>query len=116
MTDRRNCIAAATLAVFVLLCASPAARSESGRAAYYRGGHTASGEWSGAHELTAAHRTMPFGTKVLVTNVGNGRSVIVRINDRGPFGRGRIIDVSTTAARQLGMIASGTAMVRLERQ
>jgi rare lipoprotein A len=116
MTDRRTCTAAALLAALIFLSVSPAARSESGHAAYYHGGRTASGERSGSHQLTAAHRTLPFGTKVLVTNVGNGRSVVVRINDRGPFGRGRIIDVSTAAARQLGMIASGTAMVTLERQ
>jgi len=116
MTDRRKLTAAALLAGSILLCGSPPARSESGHAAFYHSGRTASGERSGPHELTAAHRTLPFGTKVLVTNVGNGRSVIVRINDRGPFGRGRIIDVSTAAARQLGMIASGTARVTVERQ
>jgi rare lipoprotein A len=92
------------------------ARAESGRAAYYGGGRTASGERSGPNGLTAAHRTLPFGTKVRVTNVRNGRSVIVRINDRGPFGRGRIIDVSIAAARQLGMMGSGTAMVTVEQQ
>ena len=73
-------------------------------------------ERSGPNQLTAAHRTLPFGTKVLVTNVGNGRSVIVRINDRGPYGRGRIIDLSIAAARELGMIRSGTARVTLARQ
>jgi rare lipoprotein A (RlpA)-like double-psi beta-barrel protein len=72
--------------------------AETGHAAYYGGGRTASGERSGPNELTAAHRTLPFGTRVVVTNVGNGRSVTVRINDRGPFNRGRIIDVSTAAA------------------
>ena len=92
------------------------ARTETGRAAYYHGGRTASGEVSGPNGFTAAHRTLPFGTRVRVTNIRNGRSVIVRINDRGPYGRGRIIDVSHTAARELGMIRSGTAIVRVDRQ
>ncbi len=75
-------------------------------------------EWRAvrSNQLTAAHRTLPFGTSVLVTNVSNGRSVTVRINDRGPFGRGRIIDVSIAAARQLGMLGSGTARVTVDRQ
>ena len=105
--------------VFALLTAITAfspVLGETGRAAYYRGGRTASGEVSGPNGYTAAHRTLPFGTKVLVTNISNGRSVTVRINDRGPYGRGRIIDVSTAAARELGMIGSGTARVRVDRQ
>jgi rare lipoprotein A len=104
---------------FVLLAGIAAPEpvlGETGYAAYYRGGRTASGEVSGPNGYTAAHRTLPFGTKVLVTNMSNGRSVTVRINDRGPYGRGRIIDVSTAAARELGMIGSGTARVRVDRQ
>ena len=66
--------------------------------------------------LTAAHRTLPFGTKVLVTNVRNGRTVLVRINDRGPYGRGRIIDLSRAAARELDMISVGTTQVSVVRQ
>ena len=85
-------------------------------AAFYRGGRTASGEVTGRSGFTAAHRTLPFGTMVLVTNVRNGRTVVVRITDRGPYGRGRIIDVSRAAARELDMIDSGTAMVSVERQ
>jgi rare lipoprotein A len=88
-----------------------AAQAESGMAAFYSGGRTASGEITGPRGLTAAHRTLPFGTKVLVTNVRNGKMVVVRIVDRGPYGRGRIIDVSRAAARELDMIGSGTAMV-----
>lgn len=65
-------------------------------------------------KLTAAHKTLPFGTRVKVTNKKNGRSVIVRINDRGPFIRCRVIDVSRKAARQLGMIRSGVAPVTLQ--
>ena len=100
--------------VFLVLCVLSAinpARAETGIAAYYRGGRTASGEFSGPNGLTAAHRTLPFGTRVLVTNLRNGHSVIVRIVDRGPYGRGRIIDVSVAAARELGMLGSGTARV-----
>ena len=88
--------------------------AETGNAAYYHGKRTASGEKAGGTEFTAAHRTLPFDTQVRVTNLRNGRSVIVRINDRGPFGRGRIIDVSRAAARELGMIGSGTAKVRID--
>jgi rare lipoprotein A len=68
----------------------------------YSGGRTANGERSSPEALTAAHRTLPFGTRVRVTNRNNGRSVVVRINDRGPFVRGRIIDVTPAAARALG--------------
>lgn len=92
------------------------ARGETGNAAYYHGRRAASGEQVSATEFTAAHRTLPFGTQVRVTNLQNGRSVVVRINDRGPFGRGRIIDVSRAAARELGMIGSGIAKVRLDPQ
>src|SRR5665647_3070862 len=101
---------------FALLEPLGAARAETGHAAYYLGGRTASGEVSGPNGFTAAHRTLPFRTKVRVTNIRNGRSVIVRINDRGPYGRGRIIDVSRAAARELGMISSGTVRVRVDRQ
>jgi rare lipoprotein A len=75
---------------------------------------TASGERFDKHALTAAHRTLPFGTRVRVTNTRNGKSVIVRINDRGPYGHGRIIDLSEEAARRLGMIDAGVAPVTLE--
>jgi rare lipoprotein A len=64
--------------------------------------------------MTAAHRTLPFGTKVKVTNLWNGRSAIVRINDRGPFHGNRIIDLAHGAAQNLGLVASGVAQVRLE--
>jgi rare lipoprotein A len=90
--------------------------AESGRAAFYGGGRTASGEITGPNGLTAAHRTLPFGTMVVVTNVRNGRTVVVRIVDRGPYGRGRIIDLSRAAARELDMISAGTAVVSIERQ
>jgi rare lipoprotein A len=69
----------------------------------YSGGRTASGERASPGALTAAHPTLPFGTRVRVTNRNNGRSVVVRINDRGPFVRGRIIDLTPAAARALGI-------------
>src|SRR5262249_39086935 len=78
----------------------------------YKGGKTASGEAANPAKLTAAHRSLPFGTMVRVTNARNGRSVVVRVNDRGPFGRGRIIDLTPAAARQLGF--SGLTRVDLE--
>jgi rare lipoprotein A len=89
-----------------------------GTASYYgaelAGNRTASGERFNPHGLTAAHRTLPLGTKLRVTNVANGRSVIVRVNDRGPFVGKRLIDVSLGAAREIQMVRSGTAQVRLE--
>ncbi|AFL54667.1 rare lipoprotein A [Sinorhizobium fredii] len=72
---------------------------------------TASGERMNAARLTAAHRSLKFGTKVQVTNKRNGKTVVVRINDRGPFIRGRVIDLSKAAASQIGMIRSGTASI-----
>lgn len=80
----------------------------------FHGRLSASGERFNQNAMTAAHRTLPFGTRVRVTNVNNGRSVVVRINDRGPFIRGRVIDLSAAAARQLGMINSGVAPVRID--
>jgi len=89
-----------------------------GVASYYgrrfHGRRTANGERFDMHAMTAAHKTLPFGTRVLVTNPRNGRSVTVRINDRGPFIRGRTIDLSRAAAERIGMIASGHARVKLE--
>jgi rare lipoprotein A len=90
----------------------------SGQASWYGRAHhgkrTASGERFDQHSLTAAHRTLPFGTLLRVTNLSNDRSVIVRVNDRGPYGRGRIIDLSRQAAETLDMIRAGTAKVRVE--
>jgi peptidoglycan lytic transglycosylase len=75
---------------------------------------TASGEKFDTHDLTAAHRTLPFGTRLRVTNVATGRSVTVRVNDRGPYIRGRVVDVSGTAANELGIVESGIAKVKLD--
>src|ERR1700732_1477953 len=105
-----------SLAVVLLSTEICAAHSESGRAAFYSDGRTASGEVTGPNGLTAAHRTLPFGTRVRVTNHRNGKTVVVRITDRGPYGRGRIIDASRAAARELDMIDSGTATVSVVRQ
>lgn len=80
----------------------------------FHGRPTSSREVFDMNDLTAAHRTLPFGTQVMVTNLENDRSVVVRINDRGPFVRGRVIDLSYAAARVLGLIGPGTARVRLE--
>lgn len=92
--------------------------SEVGTASYYadryHGRTTASGERFDQQALTAAHRTLAFGTKVRVTRLDDGREVTVRINDRGPFVRGRIVDLSKRAARQLGMLRDGAVKVRLE--
>ena len=89
-----------------------------GKASYYgkkfHGRKTASGETFNMYALTAAHRKLPFGTKVRVTHLANGRSVVVRINDRGPFVKGRIIDLSYGAAKKIGLVQSGVAKVKLE--
>ncbi|MCM2505408.1 septal ring lytic transglycosylase RlpA family protein [Aureimonas altamirensis] len=75
---------------------------------------TASGEMMNPAAMTAAHKTLPIGTKVKVTNLNNSRSVVVRINDRGPFVRGRLIDLSKGAAQKLGFIGAGHARVQIE--
>jgi rare lipoprotein A len=81
---------------------------------YTEGTRTANGERFDTHELTAAHPTLPFGTRLRVTNVTTGQSVTVRVNDRGPFVRGRVVDVSYAAAETLGMVGRGTAKVKLD--
>lgn len=91
---------------------------QTGVASYYAHAHhgrrTASGERFDMMAMTAAHRTLPFGTRVRVTNLANGRRAVVRINDRGPFKGRRVLDLSLAAARELGMVGTGTARVRLE--
>lgn len=95
----------------------PVGWTEEGRASWYghpfHGRRTASGERYDMEGMTAAHRTLPFGAWVMVTNLDNGRAAVVRITDRGPFVEGRIIDLSRAAARQIGMLGPGTARVRL---
>lgn len=91
------------------------AGTQCGRASWYAlGGKTANGERNNPGALTAAHRSLPFGTRVRVENLRNGKFVVVRINDRGPFAGGRVIDVSKAAAQQLGMLGAGTAKVKLD--
>jgi len=102
-------LAAALCGVSTMLAFSPLAHAQMGIASIYSGGRTANGEHASPRGLTAAHRTLPFGTRVRVINRRNGRSVIVRINDRGPFVRGRIIDLTPAGARALGF--SGLAPV-----
>lgn len=122
MTNYRSVAAAALL--FVLASASGCKlnpfdnHSEKGQASWYgneyHGRKTASGEVFNQWDNTAAHRKLPFGTVVLVKNMNNGKSLKVRINDRGPFVRGRIIDVSRGAADRLGMVRDGVVPVRIE--
>ena len=114
---RKMCVAAMLgLALF----ASPSVATQSDKPTtviasyYYHGQVTASGQRFNPDGLSAAHRSLPFGTKVKVTHMNNGKSVIVVINDRGPFIRGRSIDLSRGAARQIDMINDGVARVTLE--
>ncbi len=106
------------LLAFVLVGWSPPNWALDGTASYYaeqfHGRRTASGTRFDMNAMTAAHKTWSFGTLVKVTNKANGRSVVVTITDRGPYIAGRVIDVSKGAARELGMMGSGVARVRLE--
>ena len=107
---RINTIVAGAIAVSFLSFGS--ASADCGGASWYAlYSKTASGERMNPSAMTAAHRSLPFGTKVRVVNKANGKSVLVRINDRGPFIRGRIIDLSKAAAKSIGMIKSGHTSV-----
>jgi rare lipoprotein A len=111
--SKNAALAVATVAAGLSVGASvsPAA-AQCGRASWYAlHSRTASGERMNPSALTAAHRTLPFGTRLKVTNQRNGKSVVVRINDRGPFIRGRVLDLSRAAASRIGMIGSGHAAV-----
>ena len=128
----RTAIACAVLCVCFVACAQNQAQNKAqeiqaeepkseilvGAASYYaakfHGKRTASGETFNSKSMTAAHRTLPFGTKLKVTNLRNKKFVIVRVNDRGPHVRGRIVDISRTAAELIGMRRTGTARVKLE--
>jgi rare lipoprotein A len=102
--------------------AAPATRApewaQAGRVSWYgpgfHGRRTANGEVFDTNELTMAHRTLPFGTEVRVTNLANGRSVVLRVNDRGPYVRGRIADLSHAAAARLGFVDHGVTRARIE--
>jgi rare lipoprotein A len=112
------CLLSVASALLATNSAAQAQSSQRGLASWYgpgfHGRRTASGEKFNANGLTAAHRTLPFGTRVKVTNERSGRSVVVRINDRGPFVRGRVIDLSKASAQSIGL--SGVAKVALSRQ
>lgn len=110
------------IGAFVSSCAKKTVmrpkHSSEGHASWYgpgfHGRTTANGERYNQYAMTAAHKKLPFNTKVRVTNLNNNKTVIVRINDRGPFIRGRIIDLSKKAAKEIAMLGSGTAPVRVE--
>ena len=106
------------LAVSTLFACQEPSRVEEGVASFYadslQGNKTANGETYDKRARTAAHLTLPFDTRIKITNLDNGKSVWVRINDRGPYAEGRIIDLSRAAARKLDMSEAGTARVRLE--
>jgi rare lipoprotein A len=120
----KRLLSACALLSLLVGCASqdvdidPHGYDKTGTASFYgakhQGKRTASGERFNQHALTAAHRQLPFGTRVKVTNLSNDKTVVVRINDRGPYTRGRLIDVSRGAAERLGMLRSGTAQVRMQ--
>jgi rare lipoprotein A len=121
MTSKRSTRSACLVIVAAVaaITASPTAALahdgvQCGKASWYAlNSRTASGERMNPSGLSAAHRTLPFGTKVKVENLRNGRSVVVRINDRGPFIRSRVIDVSKGAAQELGFVSAGVASVRV---
>ncbi len=106
----KKLVVAVAAAVFV--CSASAKAGVVGVASYYKSGKvTANGERFNPHGMTAAHRQLKFGTMLRVTNVRTGKSVVVRVNDRGPFIRGRIIDLSLGAAKAIGLTKSGVAKV-----
>jgi rare lipoprotein A len=110
--SRTLAITATISACFVINPIAAFAATGCGGASWYAAhSKTASGERMNASTLTAAHRSLAFGTKLLVTNKHNGKTVVVRINDRGPFIRGRVLDLSRAAAQDIGMVATGTASI-----
>ena len=113
MPMRRRALGFCLLAAALL--SSAEAYAQCGRASWYAlKSRTASGEMMNPAAMTAAHRTLPFGTKVTVRNQRNGKAVTVRINDRGPFVKGRVIDVSKAAARALGFVSAGHTKICLD--
>lgn len=116
---RRKLVTGLGAVLCSLIIGTQDAEAKIGTASYYgskfHGKRTASGKRFNMHGLTAAHRTLPFGTRIKVTNLRNQKSVVVTITDRGPFAHGRILDLSFEAARRIGMIKTGTAKVRIER-
>jgi rare lipoprotein A len=121
MTPKPIIFAVKTIICALLVVLASCASAEAGLHGFaswyggkFHGRMTSSGETFDTNELTAAHRTLPFGTMVKVTNLANGKSVVVKINDRGPFVDGRIIDLSRAAASELDMLGMGVAEVSLE--
>lgn len=118
MTHGRRLMFLLILSLLLLAVPEAHAQKQRGRASYYankfHGRRMSNGQLYHRDSLTCAHRTLPFGTMVHVRNLSNQKSVIVRVTDRGPFVRGRIIDLSLAAARQIGMIAAGHANVEIE--
>ena len=111
MTKTKTAASAVAMAAALFLAAGPAS-AQCGSASWYAlYSQTASGEQMDPAQMTAAHRTLPFGTKLKVTNQRNGKTVIVRINDRGPFIDGRVIDLSKGAANKLGFVSSGVTNI-----
>jgi rare lipoprotein A len=123
LKQRKITLALASLFIATIAASSPSsaeaqpknnagARVQSGKASWYgpgfHGKRTASGERFNTNDLTAAHRTLPFGTRVRVVNKSTGRSVVVRINDRGPYAHGRVIDLSRASAQAIGILGVGT--------
>lgn len=105
-------------AILALAVPAGSVADEEGAASYYadslHGNPTASGEPYDRNEMTAAHRTLAFGTRIRVVNLDNGKSVVVRINDRGPYAENRVIDLSGAAAKKLDMLDAGEVPVRIE--
>lgn len=123
MKKSNGCIYAALLSLFLLPGISEAKANQetpqlTGISSYYgethHGRKTASGEVFNMHAHTAAHRTLPLGSRIQVTNLSNGKRITLRVNDRGPYTKGRILDVSQGAAKALGMLKSGTAKVHIQ--
>lgn len=115
--SRKKLFALSAATGLSLLASGVAASAQCGKASWYAlNSRTASGERMNPSAMTAAHRSLPFGTKLRVTNQRNGKSVVVRINDRGPFVRGRVLDLSKGAAQRLGFISSGHTSVCMARQ
>lgn len=118
-STRTPALVGLTIAGAVCLFTASAAQAQCGHASWYgpgfHGRTTANGERFNMGAMTAAHKTMPFGTKLKVTNKRSGKSVVVRINDRGPFVRGRMLDLSKAAATKIGLIKAGSGSVCVER-
>ena len=119
MTSKTTSATFFAAVITILTMTVPGHADSVGVASYYgkemSGRRTANGERFNPAGLTAAHRSLPFGTKLKVTNLRNGKTVVVRVSDRGPFARGRVIDLSYGAASAIGMVGSGTARVKIAR-